>query len=408
MISARTEGLLTRLQTRGIKLGLDKIRALLDRIGHLPSEATVVQIAGTNGKGSVAHGLEAIARAQGARTGLFTSPHLVSPTERIRVNGSPISGRRFDREAQQLSERIRSWSTEAPALEDITYFEFLFALAVEVFRVAEVELAVLEVGMGGRLDATTAERADVTCITSLSMDHEAFLGVDLRAIAAEKVGICRPGVPLLVGPIPADADAVVTARAGELGAPLHRITPNPDIRSGMWGLHQRTNASLALALAERVGFPGDRGSLAALSRVHVPGRIERFPGDPEILLDGCHNPAGAVALAEVLSTHPVAGRTELLISVGQDKDAAGIVGPLLPLVSSVRVTAYREGRGSLPAEDLAKVVETLGGDVRVFVDATDALHDAIDDLGTQDRLVVAGSLFLVGEIRPSIVPEGGP
>ena len=407
MISTCTEGLLSQLQVRGIKLGLDKVRALLDRIGHLPSNTRVVQIAGTNGKGSVAHGLEAIALAHGVRTGVFTSPHLVCPTERVRVDGAPIAGSAFDREAQQLRDRIRLWSTEDPALEDITYFEFLFALAVGVFGRVGVDLAVLEVGLGGRLDATTAERADVTCITSLSMDHEAFLGDDLAAIAAEKAGIIRPGVPLLVGPLPAEADAVVTARATDLGAPLRRIAERTGVRNAMWGPHQRINASLALSLAETVGLPGNRVSLTALAGVQVPGRTERIPGGPEILLDGCHNPAGSEALAAALRGHPVEGRTDLLLSVGKDKDATGIVAPLLPLVSTIRVTAYRQGRGATPTQDLANRVMVLGADVRQHEDAAGALRDAVTDLGAKDRLVVAGSLFLVGEVRLLIVAERG-
>jgi len=407
LIAARTEDLLSQLQTRGIKLGLDKVRALLDRIGHLPPPTRVVQIAGTNGKGSVAHGLEAIARAQGLRTGVYTSPHLVCPTERLRVDGAPIRPTVFDRTAQQLHQRIRSWCSEDPALEDITYFEFLFALAVEVFGRAGVDLAVLEVGMGGRLDATTAERADVTCITSLAMDHEAFLGNDLASIAREKAGIIRPGVPLLVGPLPAAADAVVTQRARELGSPLQRISAREGVRNGMWGRHQRINASLSLALAEVIGLADDRASRAALATVQVAGRTERIGREPQILLDGCHNPAGAAALSAALRAHPVDGRTDLVLSVGRDKDARGIVEPLLPLVSRIWVTAYREGREPTPAEELAAAVRALGVDVRVFPDASDALRAAIDDLGASDRVVVAGSLFLVGEVRPLIDSETG-
>jgi len=408
LISARTEGLLSRLQTRGIKLGLDKVRALLDRLGHLPPQAHVVQIAGTNGKGSVAHGLEAIALAHGLTTGVFTSPHLISPTERIRVDGTPISASRFDRVADRLHRRIDSWSLEEPALRDITYFEFLFAMAVEVFRGAEVDLAVLEVGMGGRLDATTAERADVTCITSLSMDHETFLGGDLLSIAREKAGIVRPGIPLLIGPLPAEADSVVSARAREVGAPLERVSPRAGVRNGMWGEHQRINASLALALAGASGLPDGRASRSALAGVQVPGRTERIARAPEILLDGCHNPAGVAALAAALVEHPVEGRTDLLLSMGRDKDARGILAPLLPLVSTVHVTEYRGGRVPVPAEELAGVVEAMGAQVRVFPDAPSALRGAMERLGAADRLLVAGSLFLVGEVRQLLSPGGSP
>ena len=407
MMRAHTEALLEGLQARGIKLGLGKVRDLLTELGPLPPRVRVVQVGGTNGKGSVAHGIEAIARAQGLRTGLFTSPHLVCPTERIRIEGRPMAEEEFDRRVADLARRIEVWSGARPEIGQVTYFEFLFALALEAF--AGVDLAILEVGMGGRLDATTAHRADVTCITSVSMDHEAYLGSDLGSIAGEKAGIIRGGVPVIVGPMADQAWSVVRDRADEMGAPMTRVGAQEGIGNGMWGPHQRVNAALSMATAVALGLGGDARARAALARVTVPARCERIRGVPEILLDGCHNPAGARALDRVLWAHPARGATDLLISVGRDKDAPAIVEPLLPHVRSTMATAYSGGcgplpAGPLPAGDMARVVADLGGRVEEVPTPAEALRRVRERASDGDRLLVAGSLFLAGDVRRQLGP----
>jgi dihydrofolate synthase / folylpolyglutamate synthase len=399
LIHERTEALLAQFQARGIKLGLDKVRELLRRIGPIPSAVPVIQVAGTNGKGSVVHGLEAIATAHGVHTGLFTSPHLVSPTERIRIGGVDLADDEFDRRAAGLARALETWAGDAGELGAITYFEFLFGLAVQAFTDRGVDLVLLEVGLGGRADATTVSRADATCITSIAMDHEAFLGPDVASIAREKAGIVRPHVPLWIGPMPAEARDVVRERARELRAPLHEIRPDPVVLNGMCGDHQRVNAALSLALAGAVDLPDDDVTRAALAGARVPGRCERIEGEPEILLDGSHNPAGAIALGEVLDQHPVVGTTDLVFGVGADKDAVEILRPLVPRVRRVYVTEYASGRVPAPAAEIAGIVARLGGEPMVCEPAAAALRRAVDGAGAGDRVVVAGSLFLVGELR---------
>jgi len=403
LIAPRSLEVLAGLQVRGIKLGLGKVRRLLERMGCAEAAPRAVQIAGTNGKGSVVYGLEAIARAQGLRTGAFVSPHLVSPTERIRVDGRDLTASEFDRRVDSLACRLDGWAGESEELASITHFEFLLALAVETFRERRVDLALLEVGMGGRLDATTAVPVQATCITSIALDHEAYLGPDLASIAAEKAGIARPGVPLWMGPLPDEAARVVRSRVRELGAPLLPVVPQDGLHNGMWGDHQRTNAALALALAGGIGLSTGAAARAALATASVPGRCQLFPGVPEIVADGAHNPAAAGALAAVLRDRPARGATDLLVGMGRDKDARGILRPLLPGVRTVHVTQYREGRGRLPAEELARTVEELGRPPVVHPAAGEALAAARAAAEPGDRLLVTGSLYLVGELYPGLM-----
>jgi dihydrofolate synthase / folylpolyglutamate synthase len=402
LTSAAAQALLSRLQTRGIKLGLDKVRDLLARIG-LP-DARFVQVAGTNGKGSVAHGLEAIALGQGVSTGTFTSPHLISPTERVRIGGAPLDPDEFGRRALDLGDRLEAWSRENPALADVTYFEFMLGLALDTFADRGVELIVLEVGLGGRLDATTAAPAQLSCITSIALDHEAWLGFDVASIAAEKAGILRPATPLVLGPVPPLARATILEAAAAVAAPVIQIEQQQGVRNGMWGEHQQVNAALSLALAGELGLDTGPAALAALAQSRVPGRCEAIARSPEILVDGCHNPAGAAALATVLGRHTCDGKTFLVTSVGEDKDARGILEPLVGCADEILVTRYAEGRGATAVDDLADVVRALGREPQCFERAPAALAAALGRAGPRDRILVAGSLFLAGELRAHVLP----
>lgn len=406
-MTCSADTVLLDLQRRGIKLGLDKVRLLLQRLGSPQREFRVAQVAGTNGKGSVVSGLEAIARASGVRTGLFTSPHLVFPTERVRVDGVELGRGEFERRVVALAHRLERATTTQPELGQLTYFEFLFGLAMEAFRDHGVALVILEVGMGGRLDATTAAGADVSCICSIDLDHENFLGAGLAAIAAEKAGIARPGVPLLVGPVPEAAERVIRARAVEVGAPLRAVAPRDGVVNGMWGEHQRINAALSLELAEALGLPVGEVTRAALARTRVPARCEVFPGIPQLVIDGAHNPAAIRALAATLADHPAAGATDVLLSVGSDKDLDGVLAPLVPLARTVHVTAYRAGRTPAPVGELGASVRALGGAAQAHPDAATALAAVRDDAVAGERLLVTGSLFLAGEVREMLI-RGGP
>jgi dihydrofolate synthase / folylpolyglutamate synthase len=406
-LTRSADAVLLELQTRGIKLGLDKVRLLLQQLGSPQRDVQIAQVAGTNGKGSVVFGLEAIARASGVRTGLFTSPHLVSPTERVRVDGVDLGQAEFEQRVVALAHRLDRDAPTFPELAHVTYFEFLFGLAMEAFRDHGVALVILEVGMGGRLDATTTAGADVTCITSIDLDHEFFLGTGLAAIAAEKVGIARAGVPLLVGPVPEAAERGIRVRALEVGAPLQAVEPRDGVVNGMWGEHQRINAALSLGLAEALGLPTGEPARAALARTRVPARCEIFPGVPQLVIDGAHNPAATRALAAALADHPASGATDLLVSVGCDKDLEGVLAPLVPLARTVHVTEYRDGRTPTPAQEIAAAVRALGGTAQVHPDAETALMAARGGAVVGERLLVAGSLFLAGEVR-ALVIKGGP
>ena len=408
-MSAATD-VLVGLQARGIKLGLDKVRALLERLGSPHRSMQVVQIGGTNGKGSVALGLESIALSSGTRVATFTSPHLVSPAERIRYDGVTIPETELEMRILRLDERLREWAREDSQLAQVTYFEFLFALAVESFRDHAIDLAILEVGMGGRLDATTTAEPDLTCITSIALDHQAFLGPDLASIAAEKAGIARWGTPLFIGPMPPEAEELIRAAARKAWAPVYPVEPMDGVHNAMPGAHQRINAALSLALADQLGLMCGRPALQALARTAVPARCEVIPGRPSggpmIVLDGCHNPDGARALTALLDDPGFGGgrATDLLISIGRDKDARGILEPLLPRVRRVWVTAYREGRGAADPEQLAQAGGELGGRAQIIPDAAEALAVARGRCDEGGRLLVAGSLFLAGELRPLLVP----
>ncbi|HET6151125.1 MAG TPA: Mur ligase family protein, partial [Polyangia bacterium] len=302
---------LDSLRSLGVDLGLDRVRGALAALGSPEERLPAVQIAGTNGKGSTAAMTEAILRAAGWRTGLYTSPHLSRFTERIRVAGQEVDGDRLAR----LDARIVA--TGVP----LTYFEVATLLAFLVMAEDGVELAVLETGLGGRLDAVTACQPLATAITSIGRDHLDYLGSTLTAIAREKAGILKPGVPGFLARLPADADAEIARVAAQVGAPLRRLGADfdaPAVASGLPGAHQRSNAALAVALASeaarRRGRPLAPAAISAgLAGVRWPGRLEMV-GDG-VLLDCAHNPQGAEALAAALPELARGRPAALVISV---------------------------------------------------------------------------------------------
>jgi len=410
-------GLLARLdglRTLGVDLGLDRVRRALSALGSPEQRLPAVQIAGTNGKGSTAAMTEAILRAAGWRTGLYTSPHLARFTERIRIDGREVAGDRL----ATLDDRIAA--TGVP----LTYFEVATLLAFLVMAEEGVELAVLETGLGGRLDAVTTCHPLATAITSIGWDHQDYLGATLAAIAREKAGILKPGVPVFLARLPPEADAEIAGVAAQVGAPLRRLGLDfpadlpVDLAApgaGLLGAHQRSNAALAVALASeaarRRARPLAPAAIAAgLAGVRWPGRLELIGGD--LLLDCAHNPEGAEALAaalpEIAGGRPVA----LVISVVADKDLGGILRPLLPLASLVVATRSQNRRARSPA-DLAAAIAALAPGaqsppVLARDDAAQALAEArrqLADRAGGGLVVVAGSIFLVGEIRARLLGE---
>jgi len=384
-------------QAFGIKLGLEGATRLLEARGLLPlPEGTqVVHVAGTNGKGSVCAFAERILRDAGYRTGLFTSPHLVSYRERIRVCGETIPERAAARILAGIREEVASWETHP------TFFEIGLALAIEHFREEGCDRLVLETGMGGRLDATTAVPSHVSLITPIGMDHEEWLGNTLAAIAREKAGILKPGTPVVIAKLAPEARDVVGRRALELGIPCIEAHPVPeDWPLGLRGAHQRENAALAVEAACRVG--GERlsetGIRASLAATRWPGRFQEL-GD-RIVLDGAHNPAAAKILRQTWEAAFPGEKAHLVFGAVESKDIRGVFAELLPALASLALAPVRSER-RVPVEAMRRAFEEAGGGPLPLVECP-ALEAALAEAEARaaaegGRVLVAGSLFLVGE-----------
>jgi dihydrofolate synthase/folylpolyglutamate synthase len=366
--------------------------------------------------------IDAVLAAAGRRTGLYTSPHLVDLTERIRVQGRTIPREAVVALARELREDLAAGGI------GLTYFEFVTLLGFEWFARVGVEVAVVEVGLGGRLDATNLVHPVVTAITTIARDHEDFLGHDLGAIAAEKAGIVKAGVPLALGRVPPEAEEAIVSRARALGAPLARVgvdgvlTGEADgalafrgpgvawdgLRLGLPGRFQRDNMAVALtalALARDVVPCSPAAVRVGLAAVRWPGRLAVVGDTPLLVLDGAHNPAGVAALVPELPA--LVGRRPLVLvfAVMADKAWEAMLAPLLPSVARVVVTRVGR-RAAVPAA----VAATLEGRVPVEVveDARLALRVARTAAGPGGAVLVTGSLFLVGEAYAELAGPAGP
>jgi len=396
------------LQRFGIKLGLDNIHQILGRLHHPEGDYPVVHVAGSNGKGSVCAGLSSILVQAGRRTGLYSSPHLHSFTERIRIDGQAIS----EIEAVALIELVRAASDGIA----VTFFEFTTAMALLHFQRQEVEVAILEVGMGGRLDATNAVQPQVTVITPICLDHSEHLGSGLAAIAAEKAGIIKPLIPLVVGQQQPEALQVISDRAKVLQAHVYcdgrdftvKTVANGfdyqgldlsfvGLKSGLNGVHQHHNLGVALATAEilrRQGFDLSQVSLQdGVAAAYWPGRLEWWRDKRTVLLDGAHNEGGAEVLAAYLRSLPVAG-IRWVVGAKATKDIVMILRPLLPLVDSLYCTVPPV-EDAVPAESIAHLAAAAGVSARCFDGPASALATALADRRQGEIILVAGSLFLV-------------
>jgi len=387
----------------GLRPGLERIRALLLRLGHPERRFAPVLVAGTNGKGSTARALAQILAASGRKTGLFLSPHLSHYRERFLVNGREI-------EEEALLERIRELRPHIEAT-GATFFEASAALAMHHFAEEGVEVGVLEVGLGGRLDATNAADPVLSLVTAIGYDHTNFLGETLPEIAREKAGIFRPGVPALTSAT-GEALAALKARAREIGTPLEPVRPEfvvaqrDGIRFGLsgrvyasslLGRHQGENLALAARAAERLGAPED-AVRAGLARLKNPGRLERLG---PYLLDGAHNAEGARALARALKDHFPSETRVLVFAASRDKDHAGMARPLAGLFQAVYLTKYPGERSADP-----EALLPLFPGARILPDPHRALTEA-RRAHPSALVVVAGSLYLLGEVRPRILEEVG-
>lgn len=401
----------------GMKFGLGTSHALAEALGHPERSYATALIAGTNGKGSVAAYVDAALRASGHKVGRYTSPHLVRVHERIVVDGREIS----DAALERAVARVRAAATRLVAARRIpahpTYFEVLTLAAFDHFRHAGVDVAVLEVGLGGRLDATNISDPRVSAIVSIDRDHEAYLGTTLAAIAKEKAGVLRRGRPVVVGPLPGPALRAVTREAARVGA---RLVPAPSgaVVSGgdgddgpfdvvtrrrryagivaLPGRHQRDNALVAIRVLEELRDAGVRVDLRAVPRAFAdtawPGRLQRLPGG--LLLDGAHNPAGARALARYLRP-----RRPFVLVFGamSDKAVGAMARALFPLASQIVLTRAPGRRAASPGQ-IAALAGVHGRRARLEPSLGRALRVARRLAIPGAPVVVAGSLYLIGAV----------
>lgn len=403
-----------------MRLGLAAIDSLCGRLGRPERKVPSVLVGGTNGKGSTAATLSSVAAACGARAGLYTSPHLCEVTERIRVEERDV----VPEELEDALARVFAAADDPPAIP-VTYFEAATAAAFLVFAGRRLDLAILEVGLGGRFDATNIAPAVLSTITSIGLDHIEELGPTLRQIAREKAGIFRSGRPALVRAPAPEALEALRAAASEAGASwndasrelfievrdvgldgtrLSLRTPERELElaSPLPGRHQAWNTALAIRAAELLPEPRLRltcRSLAAGVRaVRWPGRLERFDVERRtVLLDGCHNTEGAACLVRFLQDAGLDGRCDLVFGAMADKDVEGIAGLLFPAAARATLVAADSPRAA-SAEELARRVPPAPGSLRRAGDVREALEDLLA-CGSANPILVAGSLYLVGEAR---------
>lgn len=421
------------LEQFGVKLGLDAMRALLAALGDPQDRWPSLHVAGTNGKGSVSAMTERALRAAGLRTGRYTSPHLHRLEERVAVDGVDVAPASFEAALGTVFTAVDRLLADGTLPHSPTFFEVSTAAAFVVFAEARVDVAVVEVGLGGRFDATNVITPVAGAITSIDFDHERHLGSTLAAIAHEKAGIAKAGVPLVVGDVPPEAWAVIARDAGAAGAPLVPVaegvhanavpdagharltlrTPNGvygPVRLALAGAHQSGNAVVAVRLLEtfaaRTGRSIPRAAVeAGLTDVRWPARLEWLVrGDARVLVDAAHNPAGARGLASYLEMARVPPVT-LVTSVMADKDVANVLAPLLPHAAAVIATAAdtpRAARAETLADDVRRLA-TAGQPVRAVPDARAAVREALDHARP---VLLAGSIYLVGPLRAWLVDEG--
>ena len=418
MISKRLE----ELEHFGIKLGLENISALLAAIGDPQTWYPSILIAGTNGKGSVGAMLAKILQTQGYRTGHYSSPHLTDVRERVSVDREPISPDAFEQELTSVFTAIDLLQQNGQLQNPPTYFETLTALAFQHFRNRKVDIAVVEVGMGGRYDATNVLNHILSIITTIDYDHEAYLGKTLASIAFEKTGILRLGGQLVTGSLPIEASAVIRDAVGRLrilwrqseredvqnlklenGFPVFRYRPlQKTIRVNLRGKYQADNAAVALLACDALGQLGFRieGSAAreALATVEWPGRLQMLSENPTVLLDCAHNPMGVRALSDFLKDMGW-GKVIALFTAMKDKNYSTMLKVMAPALEKIWLTRIPPLDRCADFDQLTVATHSEGIRFGYNEDASEAFVDAREEAGSKGLpLVVFGSMYLIGQI----------
>ncbi len=414
---------LYHLEVERMDLKLERVATALQLCGSPQLRFPALHIAGTNGKGSTAALLHAVLSAAGYRVGLFTSPHLVDFCERICLGTDWISERDVVNEVAAIRARIE------PAGIRLTPFEMMTALAFCAFARAKFELAVVEVGLGGRLDATNVLSPLVSVITSIGLDHQAYLGATLADIAREKGGIIKPGVPVVIGKVDAESCNILCSLARQANSAVSvygrdfTVSDFPseemiyqglawrlaNLRLGLRGRFQYRNAAVALAALELIhaSFPVSEDSLRlGLRAATWPGRLDVVSEHPLVVLDGAHNPQAVEVLSAELPSVLQGKRVRLLFSVMHDKDWRAMVPMLIRIADEVVVTRVRQARAEDPAVLQAAFAPFCP--VRVVTDAREACQRLMTEAGPDDAVVVCGSLFLVGEVYSLFAPAVAP
>jgi dihydrofolate synthase / folylpolyglutamate synthase len=419
---------------------LERMLSLLRLLGDPHERLRIVHVAGSKGKGSTSALLASILRCAGYRTGLFTSPHLVRVEERFRVDGTEIT----PTELAALLGEIHGVCQRRPGLEqELTFFEIATAVCLLFFVRRRVEVAVLEVGLGGRFDSTNVCRPLVAVITSISLDHTQILGTTLASIAREKAGIIKPGRPVVSGVSEAEARAVIRAACRQRAAPLRevgtdfhyehepaligpalerparvRVTSRgsawPALELGLIGAHQAANAALAIAAIEelrRQGLSiGSQAVAQGLAQVSWPARLEILGRRPLVLLDCAHNVASARALmAALLASFPLAapGRRLLLFAGSRDKDLAGMLAELEPYFARIYLTRYEQNARFVSPEQLLEMLPAARrADATCCATSAAAWQCVRQEARADDLICATGSVFLAGELRALLCPEG--
>ncbi len=417
MFSADFSQFLDSLGMFGWRLGLENIRVIMERLGDPQRQFICVHVAGSNGKGSVSHFLEAVFRAAGYRTGLYTSPHLLTPAERVRIAGQTLSDAEFERRMRPLLPVFEQ--------QQATYFEAMTAFALHCFAGGNVEIAIVETGLGGRLDATNIVEPALSIITSISLEHQAWLGETPAAIAAEKAGIIKPGAACVTGKLLPEALAVVEARCREVGVPLFqaeqeiavddihigpqgsrfrarsRLWPEiEEVAIGLHGRHQVGNAALALvALAKLRDLApvAAQHVLRGLRDVTIPGRFQHVHELPGLLIDVAHNPESMHAFAETVRLVYPNMTFRVVLGLLRDKDRGAVLQALAPIVRELYCVTPESDR-ALPAQDLAESARGLGLQIAGQGSFKELWPGVRQTISEQNPVIVTGSHFLVAEV----------
>ncbi len=415
---------LYNLQRFGMVFGLSNIRNIVQTLDNPQERLKTIHIGGTNGKGSTAAMMASVLQRSGYRVGLYTSPHVMSFTERIQINSQCISEQRVAR----LTAMIRQKIEKADIPRAFTFFDFTTAMAFLYFSESEVDLAIIEVGLGGRLDSTNIVSPVVTVITNVSYEHRDVLGETLREIGREKAGIIKEAIPLVTGVTQQEVLDEMEERCREKRVPIYRLGRDfvierqggrhfrfegrhgvlDGLQVNLTGQHQIENAAMAIGTLETMGELGipvsHESVIRGLEEVTWPGRLEVIRKKPWVILDGAHNPAGAQALKEALVHNFSYDRCYLLLGIMKDKEVEEIIAILAPLADETVLCRPRQDRAA-PPERLLETLEAVRGKGRIIPDVAEALDALLSTAGSNDLICVAGSFTTIGEAKAHLLRD---